>query len=518
MTWRAASAAATRYGAEIVAGLAAASFVSVSAWWTIADTQLPDGDSGKHLVYAYSYAEAIAQGRPLTVLLAWFEYPPLVHAVGAIGALVAGMSETTLVITENLVFVPLLVVGCYGTGRLLGGAWAGALAAVFALAAPMLIGLFHVFMLDTAAAALVAMSTWLLLASKRFASLAYTVCAGVAVAAGFYVKPTFALFIGGLVAVMVVREGRRNWRGVLVFAAVVLVLIEPWYFAHFEEVRTQLQGATAAAQVTYNADAYGSRWSFANLTFYGWILLNSQLYLALFALFIVGAGSAVWALRRRVARDGALPELLVGLLVGYLGISLLALDDPRYTLPLLPYVAVLGTWWIGRLTGLVRAAGATLIVGIFAVNIFIATLGRGPSIEPRIYTPAANPTVAGYVVVLRPQGYTEGAPDRENVGPRIKHLLQNARRDGARNVVFQPESLNVGGLNLWGLTSLAWEADLKVPGFSPNVVGPQDVYMLRGPARGGECIRFGDETGIFLVKGPPIPGWRPYCPPRREGG
>ena len=58
-------------------------------------------------------------------LRAWFVYPPFLHVVGAVSILLVGMHLMSLVMTENLVFVPLLAFGCYGTGKLVERAPSG---------------------------------------------------------------------------------------------------------------------------------------------------------------------------------------------------------------------------------------------------------------------------------------------------------------------------------------------------------------------------------------------------------
>jgi len=68
--------------------------------------------------------------------------------VGALAAFAGGASVASPIIGENLVFVSLLTLGCYQTGRLLFGPRAGLLASIFVLGSPLLIAQLHVFMLD----------------------------------------------------------------------------------------------------------------------------------------------------------------------------------------------------------------------------------------------------------------------------------------------------------------------------------------------------------------------------------
>ena len=80
----------------------------------------------------------------------------MVLIVGALASFVGGVNVASPIIAENLVFVPLLALACYQTGRLLFGPLAGMLAVVFVLGSPLVVSLFHVFMLDAPLTALVA--------------------------------------------------------------------------------------------------------------------------------------------------------------------------------------------------------------------------------------------------------------------------------------------------------------------------------------------------------------------------
>ena len=79
--------------------------------------------------------------------------------------------------------------------------------------------------------------------------------------------------------------------------------------------------------------------------------LSTSRFSRVFALaFVIGVVLAFGRLLRgRVGVTSVEPELLGGLCVSYLGMTLLVHKDPRYTLPMLVYVAVLATGWIATL-------------------------------------------------------------------------------------------------------------------------------------------------------------------------
>src|SRR5690242_6881447 len=96
-------------------------FVAVSVWWLTQDSRVQDWDNGLHTLIAFGIHDQIAGGH----LGGWFSefntYPPLVHVVGAAAVAVAGKSPMALIVTSNIVFVPLLAFATYGVGRLAYG-------------------------------------------------------------------------------------------------------------------------------------------------------------------------------------------------------------------------------------------------------------------------------------------------------------------------------------------------------------------------------------------------------------
>ena len=138
--------------------------------------------------------------------------------------------------------------------------------------------------------------------------------------------------------------------------------------------QSTVAGNVGAPAAGLNADA---RFSIDNLTYYGWVGVNLQFLLPLLALFAVGFVAALRELRTR----RHLPELVVGVVVGYLGPTLLlSIRDPRYTLPLVVFVAVIATGWIAvaRRTA-VAAIGGAVLAATVVVNVAAATVDGVPN-------------------------------------------------------------------------------------------------------------------------------------------
>ena len=182
-----------------------------------------------------------------------------------------------------------------------------------------------------------------------------------------------------------------------------------------------------------------------NLFWYGWVGINIQYFLPLAALFVVGLFCAVREARHR----SGLPELLAGLVVGYLGATfLLGIRDPRYTLPLIVFIAVTSTGWIVTTKlAWARALGATVFAVAVAANVVAAMVGSSEvKLNPRDDGDLAQ---AGAVTMLDDRGYVVGAPRPD---PLWQGLLDAARDDGVETAQIQ-----VRESPLWGSDELAFD-------------------------------------------------------------
>ena len=515
----------------MLAALAGLAFLVITYWWLRVDTRGPDNDAGRHLNYAWTYFADMKDGHPFTWFTAFdtgFAYPPLVHLVGALSLLPGSKLDIeTAIFGMNLVFVPMLVAGAYGVGSIAGDRRTGVLAALVALGTPMLLSMFHAFMTDGALAAVVALTAWLVLRSDRFASWQWSAAAGVAAGLGLMTKSPFVFFVAGLVLAVLARGGWRQWRNVLIFGAAAVLIAGPWYVAHFDEITSHTSMVTQLDSVTpQRADSpYPERWTLANFTWYAWNGLNNQVYLPLMLLFLVGIGYSTWRLakgwRARGVRAGppsadVTPELLAGLTVGYLGISYLGLDDPRYTLPCLVYFAAFATSWLAHVSRRVFVAGAVVAVAIVAVNTATVSFGLGPKVDRlTLFSADGDSQIRRGLVTVVGRGYVTGPADN---GPQLPAIFSGAQREGVGLFAFigwNPPSLFFSGGNI---SMVAFESGLS-PGANPDALGPNEMVLYQTPEpQPGSCSRSDVETSVYfnLRRGDerrrPYDEYPPYCP------
>jgi hypothetical protein len=492
--------------------LICATFVAISAWWLANDVRMVNVDNAKHLLIAARWENSLRGGELLAPFTEWAQYPPGVHLVGAVAILVGGVSVPGMVIAENLVFVPLLALGCYGTARIAFGRTAGLLAVLFAFAVPMVMSMFHVFMLDGPETAMVALTAWLLLASERFARVEVAAAAGIVAGLGMYTKGTFALFVAGLALMLFLRGGWRNWKGWLAFGVLFAAVCGAWYIGHLDDLRGQTSGAigTAAGPATplwYGSVHFPEPGTFANFAWYGWNLVNHQLYLPLTLFFAAGLAWAVWqvAVRRRW-RDSYVPELLAGGLVGYVGVSMIVLKDPRYSLPCLVFIAVLATGWIVTLPRRPQLVAVALLVTVFVLNTVTHNFGVGGYHEIATPWKVSSPLGEYSFKVVNQAGYFEGAPSRR--AEPFVDLLDRIHERGGRAVALDGPAFSSGGWHLGGTTLLVIGRTKLGLSFDPAAVRSRaDFWVARLPVEAvgrPPCIRSplaDDGSGLYVYRG-----------------
>jgi hypothetical protein len=497
---------------------AVVAFLGVAVWWLTQDTQMADFDSAKHTRYSFAVYEDIAKGSIFKPFTEFDKYPPLGHLLGALGVLFGGYSNAAVIVALNVVFVPVLAGACYGLGRRIAGPRAGLLAALFALGAPMIVSESHEAYLDPLQAAMVALSVLAIIRSDRFERVGASALAGVAVGLALLAKETTPIFLAGLVAVILARGGWRNWRGLAAFCAAALIIAGPWYLDHVGQLRHVSSAANTVAPNQVGVVTPSTRLSFENLSWYFWDASNIQLRAALLLFALAGTVAAIRGSLRDRSPANVYPELLGGALVSYVGVTLITLKDPRYSLPALVYVAVLATAWIPTLAPRVRpwlVAGLALAVAASFASVDFALGGRHSSV--RIALPGANPEKPPgqrFFAVYSALGWLRGPPETKDGD--VLALMRGLRRHGVRAIssCCSRERVEAGQIDggaervdfsTNGLVMMSKEAKLRYIE-DESEIGPNDVFlMLHAPVAGTPpCQRLADGTGIYAVLGSPL--------------
>ena len=497
-------------------------FVALTVWWLTQDNRVQDWDNGLHTIDAFVIRQQLSAGD----LTSWFTefntYPPFGHLVGALGTFVGGFTPASVIIASNLVFLPLLALGCFGVGQLVfASKGAGLLAALFALGTPMIVSEFHEFILDPQQAALVAVSVWAILASRRFERTGVAAVAGGLSALAMLTKQTSVIFLAGPVAVALLRGGWRKWQGILAFAAPLAVVAGPWFVYHRHELSALVSihdGASGSSAPNQAGSFFPPRLSRKSFGWYFWSTLNIELLAPLTLAALVGCVIAIRDSVRRFSPENLRPEILGGLFVSWLGMTLITHKDPRYLLPALVYLAVLGTGWIATATR-VRGLLTGGLAAIVAINVLGVSIGLGDTVRLSLPGAPKNSVLAERQITLySPVGWLRGGPAHDG---DIPALMRGLKRVGVRTVTFDAGSSDDINFNTSGLQVLAIGAGLQPKWvYDPAGLGPRDAFILRRisqPADPPPCQRLSDGSGVYVVLGNPVIPFELYtflCPGR----
>jgi hypothetical protein len=318
------------------------------------------------------------------------------------------------------------------------------------------------------------------------------------------------VYLVGLLGCSLVRGGGwRNWRGIVAFVAVALVVGAPWYVRQLMLGQADgfIQAAGAGGDVP--PAARPPALSGANLAWYLWATLNGLLFAPLFAFAAVGVGWAVARVRRSRALDDPTLELLCGLGAAWLLLTLIPHHDMRYTLGLIGYIAALGTVWIVRLSRGPRVALIVLLTIATAMAHMGATFGIGgesfrrlPGNRNAAYGEGVPPR--GRVIVYSNHDYMVSGPRRQ---PDVLAMLRALRRAGVTTIGWEDRievrDPYIEGLGLWALARIVGVEFVPQSG-EITAPHPGEAVLIRARSireLGPPCDRFADGSGLWIRVG-----------------
>lgn len=504
---------------------ATTTFIGLTCWWLTQDSSIPIWDAGVHLQAALEFHEMFRTGDLLGPFRYESPYPPLGPVISALAVFVGGVNTFSLIVGENLVFASLLALGCYQTGRLLFGAKAGLLAVIFVLGTQMTISQLHVAMLDVPEAAVVAVSIWLLLRCEDFSRVGFAALAGLTVAAGLLVKVQYPSFVMGLVLIAVLRGGWRNWRGMATFALIPIVLAGPWFVYHSSQFSTFARNAGSnPATLPVNAPP---TFSWANLSWYFWNILNTQLLALLFALLV---GGTIWMFanllrHRRELKEPILAarlQFMGGAFVAWLFITATPDHDIRYGIPLLPYLAVIGTGWIVSLRPNARVVAIVVLALGAVANTLSTTIGVNGEAQLSLGNTQpwiVNESLSDRIRLYSSEKFLASGPERDGDVPG---LLEELHSHGVRILAWGLPQSEGTDFSFQGLESLATVSGLRSaisggpPEYAPSASYATLIHEPVGPRSPPTCTRLSNGTGVWVVRY--LTSSRKfalYCPTRR---
>jgi 4-amino-4-deoxy-L-arabinose transferase-like glycosyltransferase len=392
--------------------------VAVSAlnvWWRTMEKRPPHWDMAHHLYNSLIYLDGFRVTNLYRYFTAYEDYPPLVYWVADCFYAVFGTVAIWVAVLSNVVWIGLLVFSTYGVGKRLWNARVGWLSAVFVVAAPMIVDAGKDYMLDLPLTSIAALTLYLFVRADSFSSRRYSLLLGATCGCGLLAKWTFPLVVAlpvvhaTAVALHDARVARRfdRLRNLAGAALATFLIAGTWYVHNALSV--------AGGLVTYNGPE-GARLgnppvaSVQSALWYLWNLVNRDLYLFPFLLVLVGI--AYCFRERELAKKNLWPILMAA--GTYLAFTALRHKDARYTLPMLPALAIIATSWLEYLSARTRALIAAAFVAYSAAAFLLISFGT--SLLPKQTTVGlpSGSLSPGAIYVFAQRGYINGPPTGEN--------------------------------------------------------------------------------------------------------
>ena len=336
-------------------------YLTASNWiWIARDTRPPFWDMAVHQSGALRILNAFREDG-LLALLAVPElsglYPPLYHSIVAVFYSVFGVAYDSAQIA-NVPATAILIAATYGIGKRALTPLGAATAAAITGFCPMLLWLSRESAIDYWLTAIVALAMWALMESEGFKKPGMSIVFGVICGLGMLTKGTFALFL----AVPTIWFARARPKEAALAGGVAVVIASYWYVPRIGALPELLRINTAGAV----SEGDPALLSWQAVVFYVRALEGSQLFLPLFALFLAGA---VW-LGRNFKPEWWPILLWIG--GGWTGLMLLLNKDPRYSVPVLPAVALISAGAVQS-----RKAVLALLMPFLLFQHYLVSFGMG---------------------------------------------------------------------------------------------------------------------------------------------
>lgn len=286
-------------------------------------------------------------------------YPPFYYICGAITAFFMGKDLFSFTFV-NIVFFLVLLVSVYSIGKKMFGVFEGVFACVIIALYPYVYGAARMFVIDFSLMALASLCIVLLFYSQGFRSFGFSCAAGIVCLLGMLTKQYFIIYVIGPVVVtffcMMKFYGER-YRQFSFFVAVGFVLPLLWYyFFLFLPTKDLLRIHVI------DADLYSPAGFWNKYLFY-FKLLPEQVNWVNCFVFIFSFIGYLWM------REKEKVFVLVWMFVPMIILISAPLKSSKYSLALLPVIALISAWGIGRLRN--RALRNFMVAGIILYGLLL---------------------------------------------------------------------------------------------------------------------------------------------------
>lgn len=390
--------------------------------WIARDTRPPYWDMADKQIGALRIYDAVANSGIAALAqipLLTGSYPPLYHSIiAAFYALFGRTIDSARY--ANLPAIVLLFIATYAIGRTVLQPFAAAMAAIIVNFYPLLLWLSRETMIDYWLTSMVALAIWMLIRTDEFSNRRWTVLFGLVCGLGMLTKWTFVFFV----LLPALWFARKNIKNAAIAAAIAVGIAAYWYAFAETALLGLLDINTAQSLMEGDPD----RLSLGALTFYVRALEGSQLFLPLFIAFIAGC-----ILLLKNFRKSWVP-ILLWIAGGWLSLMIFHNKDPRYTVPLLPAVALITAQVFEQKPSLVA-----LLIPVLLFQHYLVSFGI-PQLPQAVVLAKGGEGPISYDWNVYAQHYFGwGAPAREDW--KIEHVLQTitSPRKGSIRIGIVPD-------------------------------------------------------------------------------
>jgi tetratricopeptide (TPR) repeat protein len=301
--------------------------------WSTLDSVPPYNDSAHHLanyrVILHSLDGSL-NAQQLVDYKERFLYAPLYYYFSALAALFFG--DTDLIhIPVNLLFYAILLIAVYAAGKKLFGMREGITACLILSLYPYIYGSTRIFVLEGALCSMAALCACFLLYSEELRNTRFTVAAAIVCLVGMLTKQSFLIYVVGPLAFTIGKAvARREAFGkvaLLVCIGIVLPMILSFSPGTITLFKNHFNDAALYAP--------GNPWARA---FYFFQLLPDQINILSLLVFIV---SLAWYVFMKTKNRAF---VLVWWLTPLIILTCAPLKTSKYSLPLLPVIALISSW------------------------------------------------------------------------------------------------------------------------------------------------------------------------------
>ena len=346
----------------------------VNAVWIAGDSTLRAEDMGSQMAgQAHAYRVLLNEGLGgiFTVLrgAAAHQWPSAASLPLALAATLVGQSVSSLRVLQIL-WLALLLGATYRAGSRLRGPWVGLLAAALLSLYPAIYGTSRQYGADLPGAAMVAWVMAALLAPGCFSRVGPSLHLALAVGLGVLVRPHSLLFVLApalfrFAAVLLRGPGRARALGLTVASGLVALAVSaPWWWGRLQAIRGQFMLHQQEVPEVGDAEAES-----VSLLYY---LKTLPEAVSLWLLLALAAGLLGLVVTRRwrgawqLLSGAALPW--VWLLAGVAAVSMMAVQAPRYLMPVYPALALVTATALSAIDRRrVRLALLPLVLGVAAL-------------------------------------------------------------------------------------------------------------------------------------------------------